>query len=308
MTACPVCGREFREDISLCPFDGQQLVAVITGNDSVEDAEPDTVVRPKRAQPLGTPRFTEVQIQTPAGSAPADVVMPTGTPDRVYPARPMWPFVTAIAVVSAVALSIIGYLALSRQSDMSTEVGAQISEARVAVADARARLESLPTDSVLRGRILQLQQWDRELQNFELEPDRDRAMASRAREIEGLARAIGDEARAAGAAVPSAPPQVTPAVPPPAVPDASTTTATDVDPMAAKPAETPAPATDPDGKPVTDPAKPAAAGGTEPAAVPTKPAEGEAAKPKPSEPAQPPADAKTEQKPASPPPAPTKPR
>jgi hypothetical protein len=239
MRTCPVCGRQYADDVTVCPQDGEPLGAVtVTGPRATDDVDEETVVRPKRAQPLAQPRFTEIRI---GASGPASVATgaATSVPIRVARERPMWPLVSALSALVVIGIGMAIYFAMAGQTDLAKEVGTQITDARVAVADARARLESLPMDSPLRNKLLSLQQWDRELQNLELGHDRSREVAARAREIANLARSIGEEARIAGATIPASPPVVQPAAPPPA----PAGTETGIDPMAPKQAETPAPGT-----------------------------------------------------------------
>jgi hypothetical protein len=239
MRTCPACGRQYADEVTVCPSDGEPLGAVtVTGPTKAGEVEEETVVRPKRAQPLPSPRFSEVRIGAPEPAvAGVGEVRRTEVPDRVYRERSPWPAVAVAAVVFALGITAVIYYTMAGETDLSKEVGTQLTDARVAVADARARLESLPQDSPLRSKLLSLQQWDRELQNLELAHDRTREVASRAREIAGLARSIGEEARVAGATVPAAPPVVQPATPAPPGPGEQPAT----DPMSGKPPE-PAPA------------------------------------------------------------------
>lgn len=296
MHTCPVCGRRYSADIQFCEIDGEALVATSAPSPTVApaDAEPETVVRPRRAQPiasepaLGTPRFTQVRVDIPEGTARTASgplrVEATGVPDRVYRERPMWPIVTALVAVVVIASGLFLYIWMSQQSDFAAEVSTQISQARVAVADAKARLESLPSDNALRSKLLQLQNWDRELQDLELGRDRTREMAQRAREIGEAARRVGEEARNAGAIVPVAPPVVAPAVPSntnvlPAAPPSSPT----MDPMAG-----PQPGGSTGTGTPADPAKPADPGAA-PGSSPAGPKPGDA-KPPDTPPAAKPAD------------------
>jgi hypothetical protein len=247
MRRCPACNRQYKDDVTVCPVDGEPLGAVTIAAASSAETDPETEVRPRRAQPLERPRFTEIPLERPAPERAAPestdpAVRATGVPDRVYrdaaPSSP-WPIVAGIAIVVAAAAAVLVYFTMSNQSDLATEVGAQITEARVAIADARARLESLPTDSPLRQRLVTLGQWDRQLQQFELSGERTREMSSRAREISSQARQIGEEARAAGATIPTTPPPVVPAEPE-TVEQPATNTAPEEparDPMATEPAE-----------------------------------------------------------------------
>jgi hypothetical protein len=215
MRTCPACSRQYEEDVTVCPVDGEPLGAVTVAAVPPGDPDPETEVRPRRAQPIPQPRFTEISLERPAPSSPPDaVVRPTGIPDRVYRESSPWPTIAAVTAVVAIAVAVLVYFVSSRNSDLATEVSAQITEARVAVADAKARLESLPPESPLRQRLLALQQWDRELQALELSGERTRESASRAREIAAQARSIGEDARVAGATLPTTPPVVPPAVEP----------------------------------------------------------------------------------------------
>lgn len=116
-------------------------------------------------------------------------------------------------MLAAVVLGGVGYYVVSEQNSTGRETTALIVNARLGVADARARIESLPIDNPLRRRILTLDKWDRELQNFELSSDRTPQIASRAREIGDQAQRLSDEARAAGAPALTAPVVVAPATP-----------------------------------------------------------------------------------------------
>lgn len=270
MKTCPACGRQYGDDVTVCPEDDEPLGAV-----TIAGAEPDpeTVVRPRRAQPIAQPRFTEISLERPAPADAEPDVRRTGVPDRVYRDEPRsaWPAVAAVTIVVAAAVVFLVYYMLSQQSGLASEVGAQITEARVAVADARARLESLPAEAPLRQRLLSLQQWDRELQGFEVSGERTREMASRAREILAQARTIAEEARVAGATVPAAPPVVPPATEEPPAGDGAEATNSSPSPESTVRSDDPAP-----GEP--EPAEPPA-----PAATPATPP-GTAA-PKPEEPA-----------------------
>lgn len=217
MKSCPVCNRRYEEDVTVCPVDGEPLGAVTVSSAAPGEPDPETAVRPRQAQPIGQPRFTEISLERPTPPPPPppeNVVRSTGVPDRVYRESSPWPTIAAVAIVVAVAVGVLVYFVSSRNSDLATEVGAQITEARIAVADAKARLESLPPESPLRQRLLSLQQWDRELQGLELSGERTREMASRAREIASQARSIGEDARVAGATLPAIPPEVPPAIEP----------------------------------------------------------------------------------------------
>lgn len=234
MNTCPQCGRHYPDDAVLCTIDNTSLIPSSPGGDLVDQ---ETRVRPKAAQPIASPRFTEIPLERPAASTPA--ARPPAPPQpmrietrRPTEERPMWPIIAVFAVLILGAVGLSGWWVMSSQSDLAREVGAQISDARVQVADARARLESLPADNPLRSKLLQLQEWDRELQRFELGGDRTRDMASRAREIAGQARSVGEEARIAGAIISATPPVVPPAVPQPAVEDPTTAGTPESDPMA----------------------------------------------------------------------------
>lgn len=279
MRTCPACGRQFPADVEFCEADGEPLSPMTVATVSPEGAaaEPETIVRPRRAQPIPSdpgieaPRFTKVRVDIPESkrtsgqlNVPEPIVVPTGTPDRVYRERALWPIFTALGVVVVVASALFIYVWMSQQSDFEAEVSTQISQARVTVADAKARLESLSADSPLRGKLLQLQNWDRELQDLELGRDRTREMAQRAREIGDAARRVGEEARAAGAMLPAAPPPVAPAAPSnsnASLPDSPASPTMDPASPTAAPA---APASSGTG---TDPAKPPE-GGTAPGQPP----------------------------------------
>lgn len=312
MRTCPACGRRYPAEIEFCEADGEPLssVTVATVSQAGSEADPETVVRPRRAQPIAadsgleSPRFTQVRVDIPESgrsSAPLNVpqvvVSPTGIPDQVYRERPIWPVVAALGFVAVVASALFIYVWMSQQSDFAAEVSSQISQARVTVADAKARLESLPIDSPLRGRLLQLQNWDRELQDLELGRDRTREIAQRARDIGESARRVGEEARIAGAIVPASPPAVVPAMPSngnaglPAAPGSPT-----VDPLAPKTD----PATTPGTGAGTDPAKPADPAGQPPPVKPPVPKPADPSAPaKPDDSGAPPKS----EKPATPPPA-----
>ena len=283
MRTCPACGRRYPVEIDFCEIDGASLAAVtvVTASEAGAEVDPETVVRPRRAQPIGadqrleSPRFTQVRVDIPesgrvSGSlnTPQRIVEPTGIPDRVYREKPIWPIVASLSVVVVIASALFIYVWMSQQSDFAAEVSTQISQARVSVADAKARLESLPSDNPLRGKLLQLQNWDRELQDLELGRDRTREIAQRARDVGEAARRVGEEARIAGAIVPATPPSVVPAMPsngnsasspPPSSPT--------VDPTA----PTTDPATTPSTNPGTDPAKPANPADTTGQPPPVKP-------------------------------------
>src|SRR5215218_6931771 len=246
MKTCPVCGRQYADDVTVCPSDGEPLGAVtVAGARATGDVDDETLVRPKRAQPIAAPRFTEVRIGATANPPPPGDVRRTETPDRVYRERSPWPAISAVGALVAVGVVAAIYFVMAGQKDFDKEVGAQITDARVSVADARARLESLPMDAPLRNRLLTLQQWDRELQNLEVGHERTREVAARAREIGSQARTIGEEARVAGATVPATPPVVQPAAPQPTAPVVDPA----VDPMASTPTvETP-----PEAKPAAPP-------------------------------------------------------
>ncbi len=251
MKTCPECGSQYTDDVTVCPEDGEPLGAVtVTGPRKSGEIEQETIVRPKRATPLPKPRFTEVRIGDPqTGNLPvAETVHRTGAPDRVYRERSAWPLIAGLGVVIVAGVLLLVYFMTSGQSDLEKEVGTQITEARIAVADARARLESLPMDSPLRGKLLTLQQWDRELQNLEIGQARTREVSSRARDIASQARSVGEEARVAGATIPSSPPVVQPATPGAPVDGG-------VDPMAPRPGEVTntSPETKPEAPLPTDP-------------------------------------------------------
>lgn len=263
MKTCPVCSERYEDGVSVCPTDGEPLDAVtVAAAKAAEVRDDETVLRPKRARPLSSPRFTEVRLERPEPQAPppVDPVRRTEVPDRIVRETSHWPAILGLGVILAGALAVIAWLALSGQADLAKEVGAEITEARVAVAEARARLEALPQESPLRARVLTLQQWDRELQQLEL-GERTNAVASRARTIASEARAIGDAARAAGATGAATPansnatplPGSLPETPPPGDPLAPPPDGAPVDPVeppmpAAPPPQTLPPGTPPDAK------------------------------------------------------------
>jgi hypothetical protein len=216
--------------VSACPRDGEPLdaVTVATPKAASDALDDETVVRPKRAQPIGAPRFTEVRLAPPdPPAASVDAVRRTEVPDRIIRERSHWPIILGLGAVLAAAVAVIAYYAVSGQADLAREIGAEITEARVAVAEARARLESLPPESPLRAQLLSLQQWERELQQLEL-GERTSSTAMRARAIASEAREISDEARAAGGA---------PAAPATLPAPATNTSPTPTDPMAVPPAD-----------------------------------------------------------------------
>jgi hypothetical protein len=283
MRTCPACGRRYPVEIEFCEIDGEPLAAVTvaTASQTGSEIDPETVVRPRRAQPIAadsgleSPRFTQVRVDIPESgrssasiNVPHAIVAPTGVPDRVYRERPTWPLIAGLGFVVVAASALFIYVWMSQQSDFAAEVSTQISQARVIVADAKARLESLPVESPLRGKLLQLQNWDRELQDLELGRDRTREIAQRSRDIGESARRVGEEARMAGAVVPASPPSVVPAMPSngnvalPAAPASPT-----IDPVA-PPTD---PATTPASAPESEPEKPADPGGSTGQPPPVKP-------------------------------------
>jgi hypothetical protein len=245
MKTCARCGKDWPDSTVQCPEDGGPLGALPEVREGVggraeegevprpprvrsevplesdnDDGEPELVVRARRAVPIPPPNFTGARV------LPAEPVWNEQRPSRgpvhtrrgarAGDERSLWPAVAVIALLVAVAVVGVGYYIVSEQTAAARETTTYIVNARLAVADARARVESLPVDNPLRRRILTLDKWDRELQNFELSSDRTPQIASRAREITEQAEKLSDEARAAGAPALTAPVVVTPATPQPA--------------------------------------------------------------------------------------------
>src|SRR5262245_35619182 len=117
MRTCPVCGRKYGDEVTVCPSDGEPLAAVTaTAPTKAGDVEEETVVRPKRAQPIERPRFTEVRIGAPEPAvAGVGEVRRTDVPDRVYRERSPWPAVAAATVVVALGVAAVLYYMMSNQ-------------------------------------------------------------------------------------------------------------------------------------------------------------------------------------------------
>lgn len=227
MKTCTICGREVDDDVERCPVDGAPLTA--SGGEGAEPPrrrveiplgegvaeEDETVVRARKAVPIPPADFTRRPVVTSASSAPrpaGPVVVPSADPGP----QTLWPAVVTIALLAAAAVGGLLFYIFSEQYTTAATVSTQITDARVAVADARARIESLPPEHLLRRRILDLDKWDRELQGFETSSEKSSEMAIRAKEIATNARNLAEDARAAGAPVPTTPPVPPPAVVPPA--------------------------------------------------------------------------------------------
>src|SRR4051794_37143405 len=108
MRTCPVCGRQYPDDVTVCPEDREPLGAVtIASATPTGDVDEGTLVRPKQARPLERPRFTEVRLgpSEPVG-APTGSVRRTDVPDRVYRERPVWPIWTAVGVLAVVGIAL----------------------------------------------------------------------------------------------------------------------------------------------------------------------------------------------------------
>ncbi len=222
MKACTACGLEHADVPGACRQDD--------GPDVGAKTEPDNVVRARRAEPIPPARFGEIRVEVPprrSGPLPAPTVV---MPHRGEEERSLWPAIAVIALLAVGGLCGFLYYLITERNDLATEVTAQIAEARVAVAEARARVESLRPEHPLRGKILQLDKWDKELQEDLVSADRTRETAMRARDIASNARQIGEEARAAGSQSPAV---IT--VPAPAVAPVSTVTP-GTDPVAPAPA------------------------------------------------------------------------
>jgi hypothetical protein len=207
MKVCPVCGRQAPADAARCAFDGNLL----------EDREEATRLRARPAEPVAPPRFTVEDISRPVAPASSSPTVPAAN-------RPLWPATVAIAIAATIGVGAFIYYLASQRSREVDSINAQIADARIAVADAKARIESLPVENPLRQKIITLDKWDRELQTFQLGSERSREMAARARDILSQAEKISDDARSAGATmhvrpvVPAAePPPDTPALPPPPI-------------------------------------------------------------------------------------------
>lgn len=194
MKTCTVCGGQAPESAERCPVDGALLVT----------AEDDTVVRSKPSAPVDRPRFTVEDISRPV--APR-VARPTEV--QVRTDKPMWPVAVTIGVAATIGVAVFIYFLYSQRSREVDAINAQIADARVAVADAKARIESLPLENPLRQRIITLDKWDRELQGFQLSTERSAEMAARARDITTQAEQVSDAARSAGATM-----AIKPEVPP----------------------------------------------------------------------------------------------
>jgi hypothetical protein len=195
MKTCTVCGRRAADDATECVFDGGAL----------EERADETTVRARPAGPVGPPRFTVEDLARPATPLPNRSSAP---PPPVE--RSLWPATIAIAVAATIGVGAFMYYLFSQRSREVDSINAQISDARIAIADAKARIESLPLENPLRQKIISLDKWDRELQGFQLSSDRSSEMGARARDILIQAEQISDQARSAGATM-----AVKPVVPPP---------------------------------------------------------------------------------------------
>jgi hypothetical protein len=194
MKTCTVCGRKAADDATVCLFDGGAL----------EESPDDTRIRPRKAEPVGAPRFTVEDLSRPATPPPIHAHVP---PSHVE--RSLWPATIAIAIAATIGVGAFMYYLFTQRTREVDSINAQIADARIAVADAKARIESLPIDNPLRQKIISLDKWDRELQGFQLGSERSSEMAARARDILTQAEQISDSARSAGATM-----NVKPVVPP----------------------------------------------------------------------------------------------
>jgi hypothetical protein len=198
MKTCTVCGRRAQDDAARCPYDGGPLA------DGVDEA---TLIRARPAEPVAPPRFTVEDISRPVTPVTARPPVASAAAER-----PTWPAAVAIAVAATIGVAAFVYYLYTQRSREVDSINARISDARVAVADAKARIESLPVENPLRQKIITLDKWDRELQGFQLSPERSSEMAARARDILREAEQISDAARGAGATM-TVKPEVPPATP-----------------------------------------------------------------------------------------------
>ena len=76
MKTCPVCSERYDDGVSVCPRDGEPLDAVTVAGSrtTAEPVDEETVVRPKQARPISSPRFTEVRLERPAPGVPTEPV------------------------------------------------------------------------------------------------------------------------------------------------------------------------------------------------------------------------------------------
>lgn len=160
-----------------------------------------TIVRPRAASAPDPARTTPIHTGQGAGYQEESDLRT----DRIYyyprkRAASTGLVVTLVGLL-VVALGVAAYLYFNGSTSGTDSAKDSISSAQQSIADAIARVESLPTDHPLRGYLPQLEQWQGELRAYSQMPDRTDAMKTAADQYKVKADQISGQAKIAAAAL-----------------------------------------------------------------------------------------------------------
>jgi serine/threonine protein kinase len=171
------------------------------------------------------------RIEVPLGSDESTIVRPKAPDTRAEPARPTstqslnrtyesepeprsgriyyYPrkrgdssgLVITLIVLLVVAFGVAAYLYYNGLTSGTDATQDSISSAQQSIADAIARVDSLPASHGLRGYLPQLEQWQGELRAYSQMPDRTEAMKTAADQYKVRADSISGQAKIAAAAL-----------------------------------------------------------------------------------------------------------
>jgi tRNA A-37 threonylcarbamoyl transferase component Bud32 len=187
----------------------------------------------KENQDAGGRGTASQRIEVPLGSDESTIVRPKAASTEAVPARPMsvqtgqslnrsysgeeprgdriyyYPrkrgdssgLVITLVGLLVVALGVAAYLYYNGLTSGTDATQDSISSAQQSIADAIARVDSLPSSHSLRAYLPQLEQWQGELRAYSQMPDRTEAMKSAADQYKVKADQISGQAKIAAAAL-----------------------------------------------------------------------------------------------------------
>ena len=161
-----------------------------------------TIVRPRAASTQADPART-TSIHTGQDAAYLDESDLRSDRIYYYPRKrgASTGLVVTLVGLLVVAVGIAAYFYYNGFTSGTGSPQDSISSAQQSIADAIARVESLPTDHPLRGYLPQLEQWQGELRAYSQMPDRTDAMKTAADQYKLKADQISGQARIAAAAL-----------------------------------------------------------------------------------------------------------
>ncbi|HJQ67725.1 MAG TPA: serine/threonine-protein kinase [Blastocatellia bacterium] len=179
-----------------------------------DEADEATLVRPRSRIAADTPAANTPINNTPINQAPADPYdrRDSGVREVVRPAVLRGGYVDAprrgngatiaIVVVLLLVAGVAGYLLFGNRLFGASTTGEAVVDALQAIAEASARVDSLPKDHALRSYLPQLAEWQGELRAYQEVKEYNSQIVEKAERYEKRAEDISAQARAALAGSP----------------------------------------------------------------------------------------------------------